>query len=71
MFRGLVSKNHALLISVCCGSVVITANDFESGHPGSNPELGPICYKVSITTQGLPEPASSGVVGYIGYQTVA
>ena len=39
---------------VCSGSVVVTAYDFESGRPGSNPELGPICYEASITAQGLP-----------------
>ena len=35
----------------CKGSVVVTAYDFdlESGRPGSNPEWGPIYYKVSIT----------------------
>ena len=29
---------------VCSGSVVVTASDFESGRPGSNPEWGLICY---------------------------
>ena len=38
--------------------VVVTAYDFESGRPGSNPEWGPICYKASINAQGLPEPSS-------------
>ena len=42
----------------CSGSVVVTAYDFEPGHPGSNPEWGPIYYKASITAQGLPEPSS-------------
>ena len=40
------------------GSVVVTAYDFESGRPGSNPEWGLIYYKTSITAQGLPEPSS-------------
>ena len=40
------------------GSVVVTAYDFESGRPGSNPELGLIYSKASITAQGLPEPSS-------------
>ena len=31
------------------GSVVITAYDFESGRPSSNPEWGLIYYKTSIT----------------------
>ena len=31
-------------ISVCSGSVVVTAYDFESGRPGSNPEWGLIYY---------------------------
>ena len=43
---------------VCCGSVVVTAYDFESCHPGSNPEWGLIYYKAEITTQGLPELSS-------------
>ena len=43
---------------VCSGSVVVTADDFESGRPGSNPEWGLIYYKASITAQGLPEPSS-------------
>ena len=40
------------------GCVVVTAYDFESALPGSNPEWGPIYYKASITVQGLPEPSS-------------
>ena len=38
--------------------VVVTAYDFESGRPGSNPKWGLIRYKASITAQGLPEPSS-------------
>ena len=45
-------------IKVCSGSVVVTAYDFESGHPGSNPEWGSIYYETSITAQGSPEPSS-------------
>ena len=45
-------------VYVCSGSVVVTAYDFESGRPGSNPEWGLIYYKASITAQGLPEPSS-------------
>ena len=37
---------------VCSGSVVVTAYDFESGRPGSNPEWGLIYYKALITAQG-------------------
>ena len=46
--------------TVCSGSVVVTAYDFESGRPGSNPEWGLIYYKykASITAQGLSEPSS-------------
>ena len=44
--------------AVCSGSVVVTAYDSESGHPGSNPEWGLIYYEASITAQGLPEPSS-------------
>ena len=42
---------------MCSGSVVVTAYDFESARPGSNPEWGPIYYEASITAQGLPEPS--------------
>ena len=45
-------------MAVYSGSVVVTAYDFESGRPGSNPEWGLIYYKASITAQGLPEPSS-------------
>ena len=54
IFCSKTTKNYV----VCSGSVVVTSYDFESGHPGSNPEWGPIYYKVSITAQGLPEPSS-------------
>ena len=37
---------------------MVTDYDFESTHPGSNPDWGSICYKTSITEQGLPEPSS-------------
>ena len=40
------------------GSVVVTAYEFESDRPGSNPEWELIYYNASITTQGLPEPSS-------------
>ena len=43
---------------MCSGSVVVTAYDSESGHPGSNPEWGLIYYEASITAQGLPKPSS-------------
>ena len=42
---------------MCSGSLVVTAYDFESCSPGSNPEWGLIYYKASITAQGLPEPS--------------
>ena len=42
----------AVVVCVCSGSVVVTAYDFESGRPGSNPEWGLIYYKASITAQG-------------------
>ena len=44
--------------AVCSGSVVVTAYDFESGCPGSNPKWRLIYYEASITAQGLPEPSS-------------
>ena len=37
--------------------VVVTAYDFESGRPGSNPEWGLICCMASIVAQGSPEPS--------------
>ena len=37
---------------MCSGSVVVTAYDFESDRPGSNPEWGLIYYKASITAKG-------------------
>ena len=43
---------------MCSGSVVVTAFDFESGRPGSNPEWGQIYFKAPITAQSLPEPSS-------------
>ena len=43
---------------MCNGSVVVTPYDFEFGHPGSNPEWGPIYYKTLITAHGVPEPSS-------------
>ena len=43
---------------VCSGSVEVTTYDFESENPGSNPELGLIYHKASITVQGLPELSS-------------
>ena len=46
-------------MSMCSGSVVITAYDFESARPGSYPEWGPIYFEASIIAQGLlPEPSS-------------
>ena len=41
---------------------MVTAYDSESGRPGSNPKWGLICYKASITAQGLPNLHPSGVV---------
>ena len=51
------NNDFLFISSVCSGSVVVTAYDFESGCPGSNPEWGPIYYKSLITAQGLPEPS--------------
>ena len=53
-----LNNDFLFISSVCSGSVVVTAYDFESGRPGSNPEWGPIYYKSSITAQGLPKPSS-------------
>ena len=54
----IITVHRRQQLSMCSGSVVVTAYDFESAFPGSNPEWGPIYYKASITTQGLPEPLS-------------
>ena len=54
---------------VCSGSVVVIAYDFESGHPGLNPEWWLIYYLASITAQGLPEPSSlQGIVHWVPEQ---
>ena len=48
---------------------MVTAYDFESGHPGSNPEWELIYYKASIIAQGLPEPSSPpGVAHWVPEQ---
>ena len=47
-----IQKNLARVVTALCfcrasyriGSVVVTAYDFESGHPGSNPKWGLIHY---------------------------
>ena len=38
--------------------VVVTAYDFESDRPVSNPEWESVYYKASIAAHGLPEPSS-------------
>ena len=54
---------------MCIGSVVVTAYDFESGRPGSNPEWGLIYYKASITAHGLHELSSlRGIVHWVPEQ---
>ena len=53
---------------MCSGSVVVIAYDFESGHPGSNPECGQIYYKASITAQGYPSLHLSRVVHWVPEQ---
>ena len=47
-----IGPNKKATPFVCSDNVVVTANDFESGRPGLNPEWGPIYYKASITAQG-------------------
>ena len=47
LFEGLICKlnqDHTVTITVCSGSVVVIAYDFESGCTGSNPEWGLIYY---------------------------
>ena len=50
------------------GSVVVTAYDFESGRPGSNPKWGPIYHKVSITAYGYSSLHPFGVVHWVPEQ---
>ena len=45
-------------MTVCSGSVVVTAYDSESGRPGSDPEWGLIHNEAPIPAHGLPEPSS-------------
>ena len=52
------SEVGMMMLRVQWYSIVVTAYDFESGRPGSNPERRSIYYKASITAQGLPEPSS-------------
>ena len=59
-----------MTICQCSGSVVVTAHDYESGHPGSNPEWGPIYYEASITALGLSEPLSLLDSNALGTRTV-
>ena len=51
---------------MCSGSVVVTAYDFESGRPGSNPEWGLIYYKALHRAYQSLHP--SGVVHWVPEQ---
>ena len=55
-------------VVVCSGSVVVTAYDFESGLPGSNPEWGQIYYKASILHRAYPSLHPFGVVHWVPEQ---
>ena len=46
------------MYTVCSGSVVVTACNFESVPPGFESWVGEIYYKASVTVQSLPEPSS-------------
>ena len=52
-------------VDVCSGSVVVTAYDFESDCPGSNPEWGLIYYEASIA---YPSLHPSGLVHWVPEQ---
>ena len=51
---------------VCSGSVVVTAYDFESGRPGSNPEWGPI--RLRSLHRAYPSLHPFGVVHWVPEQ---
>ena len=71
MVRELMDKvrEYGCVVFACSGSVVVTAYDFESGRPSSNPEWGLIYYKASITAQGLYlSPHPFGVVHWVPEQ---
>ena len=52
-YTSAIMQETLWFVSVCSGSVVVTAYDSESGRPGSNPEWGLIYYKASIYVTGL------------------
>ena len=53
-----LTANAGGLYKVNSGSVMVTAYEFESGRPGSNPDWGPIYNEASITAKCLPDPLS-------------
>ena len=64
----IVCQYAAAQTLMCNGSVVVTAYDFESGRPGSNPEWGLIYYEASITAQAYPNLHPSRVVHWVPEQ---
>ena len=53
---------------MCSGSVVVTAYDYESGRPGSDPEWGLIYYQAAITALTYRSLHPSGVVHWVPEQ---
>ena len=53
---------------VCSGSVVVTAYDFESAHPGSNPEWGQYTMMLRSLHRAYPSLHPSGVVHWVPEQ---
>ena len=53
---------------MCSGSVVVTAYDSESGHPGSNPEWGQYTMRFRSLHRAFPSLHPSGVVHWVPEQ---
>ena len=55
-------------VYVCSGSVVVTAYDFESGRPGSNPEWGQYTIRLRSMHKAHPTLHPSRVVHWVPEQ---
>ena len=53
---------------VWSGSVVVTAYDFEPGHPGSNPEWGQYTMRLRSLHRAYPSLHPSGVIHWVPEQ---
>ena len=57
-----------IYLSVCSGSVVVTAYDFESGGPGSSPEWGQYTMRLRSLHWAYPSLHPFGVVHWVPEQ---